>query len=239
MARVSNIESLYPPFGEQVERFLEKIKERGLPAHVFETYRSFERQEKLYSQGREKSKGIWVITNKSKIVTKALPGKSWHAYGIAVDFAFDGNLHKRGVQWSWNDADVTKPGKQSLPWNELGELGVGCGLEWAGNWKRFKEFPHFQNKYGLVRNRLYEILISDGLEMDKKIKPKKNIVSVVEDVIEKPLENLIEKLEDKPFKDQEKKDNTSSNDNNSTFKIILDSLVGLLRIFSSTKRNKK
>ena len=30
-------------------------------------------------------------------------------------------------------------------WQRVGKLGEEAGLEWAGRWKRFREFPHFQH----------------------------------------------------------------------------------------------
>jgi peptidoglycan L-alanyl-D-glutamate endopeptidase CwlK len=34
-------------------------------------------------------------------------------------------------------------------WQEIGKLGKAAGLEWAGDWVRFKEFPHFQYTGGV------------------------------------------------------------------------------------------
>lgn len=243
--RVSSLESLYPPFAEQVDEFIRKIGVAELHAHIFESYRSFERQEELYAKGREKRDGLWVVVDRSKIVTKAKPGRSFHAYGIASDFVFDGNLHKQGVQWNWEDADVTKPGKQPLPWKELGELGETCGLEWAGRWERFKEFPHFQNRYGFGINGLYKILMNDGLEtvwkeLDKKIKPEKTTITVPEVVVtpvedpEKPLE---EEKDEPVVSDDKSIDASSTKKSSSLFKLGLDIIMGILRIFAPQKRD--
>ncbi|MBI4650217.1 M15 family metallopeptidase [Candidatus Desantisbacteria bacterium] len=102
-----------------------------------------------------------------------MPGFGWHAYGLAVDYVFDGNLQKIGLQWSWDDADLTKPGKQPLPWKRLGGLGASLGLEWAGYWKHFPECPHFQSVYGLKITQVYNILINEGLPAVWKILDKK------------------------------------------------------------------
>jgi peptidoglycan L-alanyl-D-glutamate endopeptidase CwlK len=29
-------------------------------------------------------------------------------------------------------------------WWHVGRIGKSLGLEWAGDWTKFKEFPHFQ-----------------------------------------------------------------------------------------------
>jgi peptidoglycan L-alanyl-D-glutamate endopeptidase CwlK len=34
-------------------------------------------------------------------------------------------------------------------WQRIGKTGKEAGLEWAGDWKRFKEYPHFQYSSGL------------------------------------------------------------------------------------------
>ena len=34
-------------------------------------------------------------------------------------------------------------------WQRIGEIGKSCGLEWAGDWRTFREFPHFQFTGGL------------------------------------------------------------------------------------------
>jgi peptidoglycan L-alanyl-D-glutamate endopeptidase CwlK len=39
-------------------------------------------------------------------------------------------------------------------WKQVGEIGKSCGLEWAGDWKTFKEYPHFQYTSGLTMAQL-------------------------------------------------------------------------------------
>jgi peptidoglycan L-alanyl-D-glutamate endopeptidase CwlK len=41
-------------------------------------------------------------------------------------------------------------GKDLELWNKIGTIGESVGLEWAGRWKRFREFPHFQFTGGLT-----------------------------------------------------------------------------------------
>jgi len=241
--RVSDIESLYPPFAEQIQDFNRKIEESELHAYLFESYRSFERQEELYSQGRKKENGIWVVVDKTQIVTKATPGKSWHAYGIAADFVFDSNPQKQGIQWTWEDADVTKPGNQPLPWARLGELGVSCGLEWAGNWTKFREFPHFQNRFEFDIKDLYNILIKDGInavwkELDKKVKPEKTTI-IVPEVVVTPVEEPVEEIEVPVINDDKKEDVKPIQESGSLFKLGLDIIMGILRAFGSRKQSKK
>jgi peptidoglycan L-alanyl-D-glutamate endopeptidase CwlK len=243
MSRINTLESLYPPFREIIEKHLIKIQQENLNAYLFETYRSFDRQLELYSQGRKQnSNGQWNIVDKNKIITKALPGKSWHTYGLAVDYAFDGNTQKAGMQWTWDDADVTKPGNQPLPWNRLGKLGIDCGLEWAGNWVNFKEFPHFQYLFGFSLNDLYPILVSNGIEavwkkIDSKIKPVKNIVVVPNVIV--PIENkiIVEEKEtitkEEIFKNSVSciPDKTYVKNNKTNIESILDIVLKIFKFF--------
>lgn len=79
---------------------------------------------------------------KSKL-TNAGPGQSSHEYG----FAFDGCplLHGKPI---WDDSDPL--------WQTYGELGMTSGLEWAGTWRSFKEFPHLQDPHVNWRDLIKE-----------------------------------------------------------------------------------
>lgn len=94
------------------------------------TYRSNAEQEKLFAQGR---------TAPGKRVTNARAGQSKHnavsTSGKPAALAYDVAILENG-KLNWNAA--------SEPWQIVGKVGVSLGLEWAWNWKRFKEAPHFQ-----------------------------------------------------------------------------------------------
>lgn len=143
------ISSLYQPFGKLVTNFLARWNKasKSYPAQVFEGYRPFERQAALYAQGR---------TIPGPKVTNAMPGFSWHQYGLAVDVVFDADPVKPGAQWTWD-------GK--LPWPVLGKMGeVDFGLEWAGAWRSFPEFPHFQRTWGMQLTEARELYEIGGLD---------------------------------------------------------------------------
>ena len=140
-----------------------------------------------FAKGREVVNGVWRVTDPSKIVTKAKPGRSFHAYGLAADYVMDGNSQKQGVQWSWEDQDVTKPGIQVIPWGMLGRAAVSLGIEWAGNWVKFREMPHLQSRYGFKISDLYPILIAEGIEAVWKmilrtIEPEKATITVPDEI---------------------------------------------------------
>jgi peptidoglycan L-alanyl-D-glutamate endopeptidase CwlK len=41
-------------------------------------------------------------------------------------------------------------GEDGVLWKTVGDLGIAQGLEWAGSWKTFKEYAHFQWTGGLT-----------------------------------------------------------------------------------------
>jgi len=99
---------------------------------VTSTYRDNASQNALYAQGR---------TTPGKIVTNAKAGQSWHNYRCAVDVV---PIVAGKPLWDVKDE----------VWQQVGALGKAAGLEWAGDWKRFKEYPHFQYTGGLTLAQL-------------------------------------------------------------------------------------
>lgn len=94
------------------------------------TYRSEAEQAHLYAIGR---------TAPGKKVTNAPAGKSLHNLvtlkGTPAARAFDVAILIYG-KLNW---DLANPA-----WQTIGKLGVDLGLEWGGNWSKFREGPHFQ-----------------------------------------------------------------------------------------------
>jgi peptidoglycan L-alanyl-D-glutamate endopeptidase CwlK len=121
------IEDLLPPVRERVERFIAACKAEGIDILITSTYRDNESQDALYAQGRTKP-GVKV--------TNARAGQSFHNYRCAVDV-----VPMKNGKPIWNAKDPV--------WQEIGKLGKAAGLEWAGDWVRFKEFPHFQYTGGV------------------------------------------------------------------------------------------
>lgn len=114
--------NLYPPFQAKVDLLLERAKEAGLNLGVFEGYRSWDRQNQLYAQGR---------TKPGKIVTNARAGFSAHNFGTAVDIVF-----RENGKWSW---------AEHHQWHRLGQIAESLGLIWGGSWEStLKDRPHVQ-----------------------------------------------------------------------------------------------
>ena len=88
-----------------------------------------------------------ILYNKRPKVTNAKGGQSIHNYGLAFDIVMlydnDGNGTFEEASWSMvKDFD-----KDSIAdWKEVTDLFKSRGWEWGGDWKSFKDNPHFQLK---------------------------------------------------------------------------------------------
>ncbi|WP_297455976.1 M15 family metallopeptidase [Persephonella sp.] len=141
------LEDLHPITQQKAKQFLEIAKQNGLDVLIYCTYRSPEEQEILYMQGRLEQFGItleelnerrlklglWKLSEKEakRKVTNARAWQSFHQYGFAFDC-----VPLAGGKPDWNNKET---------YQILGEIAKQAELEWAGNWKRFKEMPHFQD----------------------------------------------------------------------------------------------
>jgi peptidoglycan L-alanyl-D-glutamate endopeptidase CwlK len=132
MINSRSLDDLLPPVKERVEKFLNAAKAAGIDLLVTSTYRDNVSQDALYAQGR---------TTPGKKVTNAKAGQSWHNYKCAVDVV---PIVAGKPRWDVKDE----------VWQQVGALGKAAGLEWAGNWTKFKEMPHFQYTGGLTLAQL-------------------------------------------------------------------------------------
>jgi peptidoglycan L-alanyl-D-glutamate endopeptidase CwlK len=134
MINSRKLEDLLPQVRSRVEAFLKAADDAGIDLLVTSTYRDNASQDALYAQGR---------TAPGRIVTNAKAGQSFHNHRCAVDV-----VPLRNGKPVWDSKDPV--------WQTVGRLGKAAGLEWAGDWKRFKEFPHFQYTGGLTLAQLQQ-----------------------------------------------------------------------------------
>lgn len=116
-----SIEDLHPLFRAKALEFMAMAKAADLDVLIYCTMRSAIEQNELYAQGR---------TKPGPIVTNARGFSSAHNYGLA----FDGVPMIHGKP-AWDDHEQ---------WALYGSIAESVGLEWAGTWVKFKEFPHVQ-----------------------------------------------------------------------------------------------
>jgi len=127
MINSRSLDDLLPAVKVRVEKFINSAKDAGIDLLVTSTYRDNESQNALYAQGR---------TKPGRIVTNAKGDQSFHNYRCAVDVV--PLLNGKPVWDAENDI-----------WQKVGDFGIAAGLEWAGNWTKFREMPHFQYTNGL------------------------------------------------------------------------------------------
>ena len=131
MINSRNIDDLNPHVAKLCRQFVEKCKAEGIDILITSTYRDAESQNALFAQGR---------TTPGRRVTNAKAGQSYHNYRCAFDF-----VPLKHGKAQWQDIALFK---------HCGEIGKSLGLEWAGDWKRFKEYAHLQWTGGLTLAQL-------------------------------------------------------------------------------------
>ena len=115
------IDTLHPKVRELAIKLIENVKQQlDIDIIVISGLRTFKEQDKLYAQGR------YAL---GKRVTNAKAGESWHNYGLAFDVV---PVISGKAIW---DTDR---------WSDIGAIGAQLGLVWGGNFKSFKDKPHFE-----------------------------------------------------------------------------------------------
>lgn len=120
-----NIATLHPVAQKAAREFMQAVvpimKQRGVDARIISGTRTYAEQDALYA--------------KIPRVTKARGGYSNHNFGVAWDIGlFKGKTYL----------------EDSPLYKECGGIGKSVGLEWGGDWKTFKDEPHFEVKTGLT-----------------------------------------------------------------------------------------
>jgi peptidoglycan L-alanyl-D-glutamate endopeptidase CwlK len=133
MINSRSLDDLAPPVKQRAQAFVDAAKAKNIDLLVTSTYRDNESQDALYAQGR---------TTPGAIVTRAKAGQSWHNWRCALDVV--PLVNGKAI---WDDQAM---------WKQVGEIGKSCGLEWAGDWKTFKEYPHFQYTGGMTLAQLQQ-----------------------------------------------------------------------------------
>jgi peptidoglycan L-alanyl-D-glutamate endopeptidase CwlK len=125
------ITDLHPLLQDKFALFDIDCKKQNIDYIVTCTHRTYAEQDALYAQGR---------TVSGAIVTCAKGGDSAHnvykdaEHTIPNACAFDICLMENGKpQW-----------EVGAGWHALGAAGLIVGLDWAGVWTDFREYPHFQ-----------------------------------------------------------------------------------------------
>lgn len=137
------LDDLLLPVKIKALNLIHECKALGIDLLVTSTYRDLEAQAALYAQGRSAP---------GRIVTNARAGQSFHNFRVAFDVVpLRGGKPVWGTTGNGIDNDPTDDDKDDLElWQRIGAFGEALGLEWAGRWTHFREYPHFQFTGGLT-----------------------------------------------------------------------------------------
>ncbi|MDR2578712.1 MAG: M15 family metallopeptidase [Chitinispirillales bacterium] len=133
------IERLHPEVQAMAQELQGLCRENGLPLLITETWRTKEEQDALYAKGR---------TVPGKIVTNCAYPYSAHCWGVAFDFC----RNVRGKEYETADGFFQK----------VGHLGKEIGLFWGGDFKSFKDMPHFEHPLYMINNSVKTLVIKWG-----------------------------------------------------------------------------
>jgi peptidoglycan L-alanyl-D-glutamate endopeptidase CwlK len=133
---LQRIEEAHPDIREKLKKDYLEINNRlpkGIRLRFAHVYRSNKQQDELF--------------NKRPKVTNAKGGQSLHNYGLAFDivmlYDLDGNGTFETASWDLKK-DFDKNG--IAEWRQVIDFFKSKGWEWGGDWKSFKDNPHFQWK---------------------------------------------------------------------------------------------
>lgn len=130
MNECRDIDQLHPFVREKVKELQAICKEKNIKLGIGETYRTDERQDYLYAQGRTRPGAI--ITN-----AKGSEKQSYHQWGLALDFF-------QNIKGSEYERSFLKT---------VGEIAEGLGFVWGGRWL-MQDTCHLEMTFGLDINEL-------------------------------------------------------------------------------------
>ena len=140
------IAKLHPSVREEVTKIIQECDTAltgRAKVRITQGLRTFKEQEELYALGRTKVNPVGKTPKKpiGNKVTNAKAGQSIHNYGFAVDICLiiDGKTASWDTTKDWDNDRIAD-------WYECVKIFAKHGWEWGGNWKTFKDLPHFDKK---------------------------------------------------------------------------------------------
>jgi len=135
---LDRIAKLHPKVRQQVQDMYmhanNKLLGKNVRLRFSQGLRTIAEQNDLYAQGR--------AGNKRPIVTNAKGGASYHNYGLAFDIVllYDKDNNGTFETASWDNRDPN--------WIAVTEYFKSEGWAWGGDFKTFKDYPHFEKTFG-------------------------------------------------------------------------------------------
>lgn len=146
---IERVSKLHPKVRAEVAKLIDEAEAKfpkNMAVRVVQGLRTIAEQNALYAQGR---------TKPGQIVTKAPGGKSFHNYGLAIDFAVlydkDGNGSYDTLSWDVV-ADMDRDGQKD--WMEVVAVFEKAGWVWGGRFKSIPDAPHFEKSFGYTVSQL-------------------------------------------------------------------------------------
>jgi peptidoglycan L-alanyl-D-glutamate endopeptidase CwlK len=126
----NKIAQLHPSVRNEVQKIInecDKALTGRAKVRISQGLRTFAEQDALYK--------------KRPKVTNAKGGQSVHNYGFAVDIVMiiDGKVASWDTAKDWDNDKVAD-------WYECVKIFAKYGWDWGGNWKSFKDLPHFDKR---------------------------------------------------------------------------------------------
>lgn len=148
---LDRIKTIHPILRVELENdYIEcnNLLPKGVRLRFAYVYRSIEEQNKLFKQ-RPK-------------VTNAKGGQSIHNYGLAFDIVILKDKDSNGT-FETASFEIDKY------WMTVTNFFKSKGWTWGGDWKSFKDAPHFEKTFGNTWRTLQtkEIFIDNGLKYPK------------------------------------------------------------------------
>ena len=145
---IGRIKTAHPKLRDELEKdYIEcnNLLPKGVRLRFAYVYRSVEEQNKLFAQ-RPK-------------VTNARGGQSIHNYGFAFDIVILKDKDNNGT-FETASFDIDEH------WIKVVKFFKSKGWTWGGDWKSFKDAPHFEKTFGHTWQTLSkkEIMINNGLK---------------------------------------------------------------------------
>ena len=142
----NRIAQLHPSVRTEVTQIIQACDQAltgRAKVRITQGLRTFKEQDDLFALGRTRVNPQGKTAKKplGNRVTQAKGGQSVHNYGFAVDICLiiDGKTASWDTAKDWDNDTVAD-------WYECVKIFAKFGWEWGGNWKNFKDFPHFEKK---------------------------------------------------------------------------------------------
>lgn len=132
-----NLKGLNSAVEVGARKLIELAYDAGIEIRITQGLRTIAEQDKLFFQGRDEAGNV---VDRTKIVTKARGGHSYHNFGLAIDFV----LIKGGYDTEYDGND-----NHASDWMEVVNIAKSLGFEAGADWTSFKDLPHFQITFGL------------------------------------------------------------------------------------------